>query len=245
MTKLPIAICLFTSTKGHFGHSTYADTLRHLDRQIPLSQFGARYAHIKVTPGQEDVGIAMELALMERDFGVDATVGDWSRGASHQQAYLLDQRKASQSRVVQSQPYVMLLEDDSTLSPAKGELADYLARMMGALDREPDLVSTRLVRRCDWDGGIPTIGPVTSTFFSPNFDMQPSILRSRDFMLAHKVIEDNWGQLSHLQCELVLRIALDTLSRSPNRHMVWHPDEIESHHLGTPDYPALKAALNL
>lgn len=245
MTKLPICLTLFTSTKPHFGHSTWEATLRHLDRQIPLSQFGARYAHVKVSPDQKDVGFVMEMDLIHRGFFVDTTVGDWSRGMSHQNAYLLDQRKASQSRVVQDQPFMLLLEDDSTLSPRKGELANYLAQMMQALEQEYSLVSTRLVRRCDWDGGIPTIGPVTSIFFSPNFDFQPAVLRSRDFLFAHKVIEDNWAQLSHLQCELVMRIALDTLSRSQYRHMVWHPDEIETVHLGTPDYPALKASLNL
>lgn len=245
MTKLPIAICLFTSTKGHFGHSTLEATLRHLDRQIPLSQFGGLYAHIKVTPGEEAVADAMLNELCLYGFVVEQTVGAWSRGTSHGQEYLKDQRKASQSRVVQSQPYTLLLEDDSTMSPAKGDLITLLSQMVTSLEIDHNLVSTRFIRACDWYGGVPTIGPVGDTFYSPNHDMQPGIVRSRDYLIAHKIIEDNWAQLSHLQCELVMRIALDTLSRSPNRHMVWHPSKGESIHLGTPEYPALKASLNL
>lgn len=244
MTNLPISICLFTSTKGHFGHSTYLDTLRHLDRQIPLSQFGKRYAHIKVSSDQRDEGVAMELALMDRGFAVDATVGDWSRGMSHQNAYLLDQRKASQSRVLQSQPFMLLLEDDSVMECHTYSLADCLSRMVTALE-EPLIMSTRFIRRCDWDGGVPVLDKTETTFFSPHFDFQPAVIRSRDYLIANKVIEDNWESLKHLQCEMVMRMALDTMSRAPLRHLVWLPHVAESIHLGVPDYPSIKASLNL
>lgn len=245
MIKLPISLCLFTSTKGHYGSSTYGATLRHLNRQIPLSSFGALYAHVKV--GTQDAlhGEGIENDLSVQGFHVDKTVGDWQRGTSHQQGYLADQNRASQSLILQSQPYMLLVEDDSVMISHKGDLLARLGEMVDLLQRDPNLVSTRFVRRADFDGGLPILKQERDAFFSPNYDLQPSILRSRDFMLAHKLIEANWAQLGHLQCELVLRIALDTLSRSEHRHLVWMPDVAETIHLGVPDYPALKQSLNL
>lgn len=245
MTKLPIALCLFTTTKPHFGHYTYLDTLNHLARQIPLDQFGARYAHIKVTPSQEDIAVKMARELEARGFVVEQTTAAWARGTSHQLAYLGDMRKASQSPVIQSQPYILMLEDDSPFVCHQADLTTCLYRMTDALARDHNLVSTRFIRRNDWDGGVPVIRANKDHFFSQNLDFQPLVVRSRDYLLANKVIEDNWGRLSHLQCELVMRIAFDTLSRSTERHMVWLPDYAETYHLGNPDYPTLRQTLNL
>lgn len=228
-------------------------TLRHLDRQIPLSVFGSLYAHLKADPVPPPVGLENPGTLAEsiandlsvRGFYVDTTVGDWQRGMSMQNAYLIDQRKASQSSAIQGQPYMLLLEDDGTMSPKVDNLTKVLARMIDFLESSPDAVSARFLRRCDYDGGVPMDNVQGDHFFSRNVDFQPMLLRSRDFFLAHKVIEDNWAQLSHLQCELVMRLALDTFSRGSDRHMVWLPDYAETIHLGTPDYSALKASLNL
>lgn len=245
MTKLPIAVCLFTSTKGHFGAHTTNDTLNHLNRQIPLSTFGALYAHVKVDPDKLALGDEIVANLRARGFTVEQTIGSWSRGTSHGQAYLGDMAKASQSPVVQSQPFMLLAEDDSTLNPNACDLLTLLSRMTNMLESNHDLVSTRLIRRTDWDGGVPIIRADKDIWYSDNFDFQPAILRSRDYLIANKVIQDNWAQLSHLQCELVMRIALDTLSRAKERHAVFLPDYAETYHLGTPDYLKTKALLNL
>lgn len=245
MTKLPIALCLFTTTKPHFGHYTYLDTLNYLARQIPLDQFGARYAHIKVTPGQEVIAAEMVRELEARGFVVEQTVAAWSRGTSHQVGYLADMRKASQSPVIQSQPYMLLQEDDSPFTCHLGHLDTCLYGMTKALASNHNLVSTRFIRRCDWDGGVPVIRKAGDHFFSPNLDFQPMIVRSRDYLLANKVIEDHWSELGHLQCELVMRIAFDTLTRATERHMVWLPEYAETYHLGTPDYSALRQSLRL
>lgn len=223
----------------------YLDTINYLDRQIPLSSFGTLYAHIKITPGEEDIGAQIESNLMSRGFRVEKTLGEWKRGQSHGHAYLADMNRASQSPVIQSQPYMLLLEDDSLFTCHGDDLVLCLSRMTDALARDPELVSTRFLRRNDWDGGVPVIRAAKDHFFSPNLDFQPAILRSRDYLIANKVIEDHWDELSHLQCELIMRIAFDTLSRGPERHMVWLPDYAETYHLGSPDYPALKSSLGL
>ena len=237
MTKLPISVCLFTSTRGHYQASTCNDTLNLLARLIPLDLFGALYAHIKVTPGEEALGIKMELDLTTRGFGVDATVGGWQRGASHQQAYLIDMRKASQSRVLLSQPYMLLLEDDSPFICHGDDTVGCLIRMVRMLEQDPNLVSTRFIRRGDYDGGVPHLHDEADHFYSPHFDFQPAILRSRDYFLANKVLEAYWGQVSAMQCEMAMRMALDNLTRDPSRaHLVWKPDYAETYHLGIPNH---------
>ena len=82
---LPITLALFTTTKGHFGRRTdWRVSLDHLDKQLPLSLFGAKVASLKVTPGDEERGHEMKRQLEERGFTVMAQVGEWVRGSSHQ-----------------------------------------------------------------------------------------------------------------------------------------------------------------
>lgn len=241
---LPISLCLFTSTKGHFGCRTlYRATLDYLDRQIPLSEFGCRYGHIKVSPGDEVVADEIESNLRARDFVVERTVGSWSRGTSHQQAYLGDISTASRNRALQCHPFVLIQEDDSIMQCEQDGLPRCLHRMTKFLD-DPEVVSTRFLRAGDMNTS-PVISLEADHFYSPDYNLQPSILRSRDFHSANLIIEKNWSQLGHLQCELVLRIALDQLSRSVRRHVVWHPDYAATVHLGVPDYDKVAAAHNL
>lgn len=233
-----------TSTKGHYQvRDMYAWTLTSIDRQIPLSQFGGLYAHVKVSTGDEKIGEQMEAILKSKGFTVELTPGDWSRGTSHQQAYLIDLRRASMHPVVQGQPYVLIQEDDSTMDVHGGDLAQVLHRMVRFLDN-PDVVSTRFLRRGDLCTS-PIIKQEADLFYSPHYNLQPSILRSRDFYIANRFIEINWAQLSHLQCELILRIALNQLTRSKLAHIAWLPDYAESHHLGVPDYLNVRKTLNL
>lgn len=244
MTKLPIAICLFTSTKGHFGHSTYGATLDHLNRRLPLGSFGALYAHVKVSPGEETLGDEIAADLKTRGFTVEQTVAGWVRGMSHQNEYLLDQRKASQSIVLHSQPYMLLLEDDSIMV-SDTPLEQVLARMVGFLESSPDISSARFIRESDFNGGVPILKQDIDHFYSPNLDYQPAVLRTRDYFIANMVIEESWARASQMQCEMVTRLAFNKLSRSPLNHIAWLPSYAHTIHLGVQEYPQLKVSLGL
>jgi hypothetical protein len=245
MNKLPISLVLMTSTKGHYGvRDMYAWTLTSIDRQIPLDQFGCLYAHIKASTGDEEVTAKMEANLKALGFIVEVTKGDWSRGTSHQQAYLEDLRRASVHPAVQSQPYILLNEDDSTMDVHGGDLVHVLHRMITFLHVNPDIVSTRFLRRGDFCTS-PILEQEADYFYSPHYNLQPSILRSRDFFIANRLIEAGWSQISHLQCELILRLALNQLTRSEFAHIVWLPDYAETIHLGVPDHENVRKTLNL
>lgn len=245
MNKLPISICFFTSTKGHFKESTYAATLDHLNHQIPLSEFGALYCHIKISPGEEILGSKMEEDLKRRGFAVETTIAPWTRGTEHQVEYLKDMRKASKSPVLNSQPYMLLLEDDSIMVTEKVKLVSVLSDMVQFLQSNQDIVSTRFIRKSDFDGGVPVLLKESNHFYSPYFDFQPAILRFRDFFLANKVLEDNWASVVKTQCEMAMRLALNSLSRSKLNHIVWLPEHAHTVHLGVPNYLEIKKQYNL
>lgn len=77
MTPIPVTICLFTSSQGHFKVRTrYLETLESLAGQIPLSQFVKLIAHIKVSPGDESFASEMRGNLTSRGFRVIETTGD-------------------------------------------------------------------------------------------------------------------------------------------------------------------------
>ncbi len=247
---LPIALCLFTSTKGHFGHrDVYRTTLNHLDRQVPLNTFGARVAHIKVGSSVEEQAIAtvMEADLEGYGFEVITTVADWSRGQSHQLAYMEDVVRVSKHPSVTRQPYMLWLEDDSTITPHECSAEDLLLRSCQMLADDNELTSVRLLRAGDLSTSpmVDEVGADARFFHSPHFNFQPALLRSRDFYLGARLVEANPEGAATIQCEMLWRMVLTIFSRSPRQHRVYHPSFAETIHLGTPDYPALKVSLNL
>ncbi len=247
---LPISLCFWTSTKGHFGHrDVWRATLAHLDRQIPLRTFGALIAHVKVTPGEETLGAEMCKDLCKLGFETIATVADWSRGQSHQMAYMQDVVKLSKESAVYTQPYMLWLEDDQTITPHACSAEDLLLRSCRMLALDNELTSVRLLRASDLSTS-PMVTEDSTThdsrwFHSPHFNFQPALLRSRDFYLGARLVEANPEGAATIQCEMLWRMVLTIFSRSPRQHRVYHPSFAETIHLGTPDYPALKVSLNL
>ena len=243
--SIPISLLLFTSTKGHFGfRDIYLTTLALLDRQIPLSQFSVKVAHIKISPGEEATAEEMKERLTEFGFQVIVAIAPWSRGTSHGNEYMQDVIRVSKMTQVYTSPYVMWLEDDSPVVCHKAPLERVLARMIGAIESSPDALSSRFIRRGDYVGGVPSLLTEDDHFFSPFTDFQPAVWRARDFYLAAKTIEDNWDRVQGIQCEALWRMVTDPLSRaSVKRHWVWLPDYAETIHLGCPEYPTLKQNL--
>lgn len=248
MTPLPITFCLFTSSKGHFGFKDiYRTTLDHWDRQIPLSTFGQRVAHLKVTPGDEAIAEQMVVDLTDRGFNVLQTTASWTRGLSHGANYLGDMVKVSKAPIVYTQPYFLLVEDDTPLVAAGASLEDILLRGCQLLAENHELVSVRTIRRGDYEGGVPQLGEAEGgrAFYSPHTDYQTPLLRSIDFYRLCMLLEANPQACQTVQCEQLWAIILSTFSRAERRHLVWKPDRIEALHLGVPDYLTFRAQLNL
>jgi hypothetical protein len=239
--SIPISFLLFTSTKGHYDFKDiYLTTLSHYDRQVPLSQFAVKVAHIKVTPGEEGIAKMMEDNLVARGFKVLTTTAAWTRGANHGQEYMKDVIKVSKEPSIHRCPHVMWVEDDTILLCHKDPLDRVLSRMTHAIDSSPDHLSARFIWRSAYEGGVPSLQTNADSFYSPFTDFQPALWRARDFYLAAKTMEDNWDRVHGMHCEALWRAVTDPLSRSTLKHLVWLPDYAEPIHLGCPEYPDLK-----
>lgn len=245
MRHVPVSLLYYTSTKQHYGFKdVYLTTLADIDRQLPLISFNRLVAHIKVSTGEQDLGATMKAELESRGFDVLTTVADWSRGLSHTNGYMRDVLKVSRHSPIHDSPYVLWAEDDQTMTCHKTSLEAVLARMISLIEASPDTLSARFVRATDMHD-TPVLKDCGDHFYCPWFNFQPNLMRSRDFHLAAKVIEDQFDRLSHIHCESLWAMVLAGFSRSDLKHIVFHPDYCESIHLGLPEYPQIKAALGL
>ena len=243
--RLPISLCLFSSTKGHHGRKTdWRITLDHWNKQVPLSLFNL-VAHLKVSPDEEGLGNEMESDLRGRGFHVIKTVGDWKRGLSHGESYLGDQIIVSKDPAIYKCPYFLLVEDDSPVVCNQGTLEDLLLKSCDMLAANHELVTVRTIRRGDYEGGVPQITPDEDPryFWSPNTDFQPMILRSLDFYRLGVILEANPEYCRQVQCEALWAAILRGFSRSEKRHLVWKPSFAETIHIGVAE-PEHSAALN-
>ncbi len=245
VSKLPISVVLYACTRGHYGRTTdYRLTLDYWDRQLPLSTFGQRIAHVKVTDGGEATAADMVADLESRGFVVITSTGNWTRGLSMGGAYLGDVVTVTRHNhpTICAQPFYLHLEDDSPVAPHTLSLEDWLLQSCQMLSNDHELVTVRVRRRCDDRG--PESAPQTDPrfFWSSDVNLQPILMRSIDAYRLGMILEANPQLCQTVQCERLIRIVLDSFSRSPRRHLVWECDEVETVHLGIPQ-PQYEAAL--
>lgn len=246
MSKLPITLLLFLTSRGHFGSRTlYRSALLHLDRQIPLASFGTLYAHIKVAPGEEAAAELIQADLKQRGFIVETATAPWVRGQVHFEEYLKDQVKVSKDPRIYGNPYVWMCDDDSPIVTHKDPLLKVLYRMTSLIESSPDVLSSRFLRREDRNPGLDVGEMEPDLFYCRDFNFQLPLLRARDYHRACKVIEDNWGVAKQMHIEAVWREVLAPFSRSDRKHAVWLPDYAETKHIGVADYQKVCSELNL
>lgn len=243
--NIPISILFFTSTKQHYGHKdVYSVTLKHFDNQLPLCNFPVKIAHIKVTPGDEVLAESMEKELVNFGFKVITTTAGWQRGTSHQIGYMGDVVKMSKELSIYKNNHILWLEDDSLMVSHKLPLSGILQRMVQLVDSSPEILTTRFLRRGDFSTS-PILKSEELYFYSPHFNFQPAIMRSRDFYQACRVLEANPQAAQTVQCEMLWRLILAPMSPIEHKHIVWFPDYAETIHTGVPDYLKIKEELGL
>ena len=241
--NIPISIIFMTSTKGHFGCKTlYIDTLNHFAKQIPLSSFSVKIAHIKVSEGDDLVFESMKNDLEIRGFKVIHTVSNWVRGQSHQNEYMRDLIRLSKEKELYKNQHVLWMEDDSTMTCHKTHLDECLGEMVKLVEESPDTLSARFLRASDL-ASSPIIKMEKDYFWSPHFNFQPSIMRTRDFRFVCICMERNFDQFLNIQCEALWAGLLAPLSHSQHKHIVWHPDYAETIHLGVSNFEEVRKTI--
>lgn len=149
MNTNEISYCLFTSTRGHFNIKTrYKQTVDSMLTQVPANIWSKLIAHVKISPGEDNIFNEMKEFLETKGFEVIGTVGEWRHGNdgkdnSHQVQYILDQNKIL-SLIKTS--YFFFSEDDWVCNVKNKELSYWLNFSQKLLLDNPDLMQVRIPR---------------------------------------------------------------------------------------------------
>lgn len=244
MTPLPITLCLYTSTKGHFGQfDLYKRTVTDLFNQVPANTFGGRGAHIKESVTRKlGEPNAKEMAewLSQRNVCPSVTTEDWSHGAQHQSGYLKDMKTLTASVGTE---YLLHMEDDFLLRTKSYNVIHWLARAITLLD-DPDVIQVRIARWANERERINGLrakhgidsrtedGDNPDHFRATDWSNNPFIVRTRDMQIALLLMERN-PHAFPAHAEHGIAAAMKYLSRSAVPIAVFDPSLIYCRHIGT------------
>jgi hypothetical protein len=199
MNKNDITYCLFSSTKGHWGiRDRYKATVENMLSQIPADVWSRMIAHIKITPGEEDIFHEMETYLRLKGFEVIGTTGNWQHSDnSHQVEYLKDMIKIT--NFVKTN-YLFFAEDDFLIKCDNKELSYWISEAQRMLIQHPDFLQFRIPRfgneferinllkkkhnidtRAEWMNH--------NYFCHSDFSNNPHLVRTRDFRAALTLVK--------------------------------------------------------
>lgn len=250
MQRLPITLLLFLTTKGYGGCNTiYQTMLDGWKTQIPLEAFGMRYAHLKITPGDEAIAEAITTDLRRRGFIVESATASWQRGQDHFNNYLSDQIKVSKDVRIYDNPLVLWIDHDYVPVCHVDSLPMVLNRMCQLVQSSPEILTSRFLREQDENALAPdrtvAIDSENNLAWSKHVNWQPIVMRSTHYHLVCKIIEDNWSVATKMHGEALWREVMAPFSRSDRKHAVWLPGYAQVANLGVPDYLAVAKRFNL
>jgi hypothetical protein len=242
MNKIPITVCLYTSTKGHFGRTDcYQRTVRRLFSIFPPVDWDALLANIKVgdeNNQNQDRDIAMWLT--ECGFSVEGYPGIWSHGNdSHQNEYLADMKRMM-NRV--RTPYFLHLEDDMLIHVYQKQFDYWLSEAVDFLETDPNLMQVRIPRynneaerilalkakhgidgKAEWSKG-------EEFFYHNDWSNNPFVARTRDFRAALQIVSKT-NLPKHT--EHGVGFAMKMLSNVELPFACFNPENLRVCHIGT------------
>lgn len=254
MHSIPLNLCVFDSTKGHFDRTEiYRDTINSLGNQIPLVMFANRYVHIKVDPNREDETKRLDEVVdfySSKGFSTIISYGSWHHFSdSHQKSYCADLIKMYSSIVEQKIPYTLHLESDWKFFPRDQSLVDHLERGMRYLDVSPTILSVRVPRFCNeldrleglkkkHNMDVWTAPEERQSFagrfyrHNDNISLNPNIFRTRDLWAATRTLELNFNRFG-FHAEMGFTHCLRWLSPDKLPYSIYNPSEFNCLHIGT------------
>lgn len=253
MTPLPLNLCVFDTTKGHFGVTTiYQRTISSLATQIPLSLFANRYVHIKVNAQRSDeVATLGEMQTYYRAHGFEVHVSEGAfkhHDISHQAQYCLDAVKMFTKIAEQRVQYSLWLESDFEFYSRETELVDHFALGMRYLDavngvlcaRFPRYVNEpyRLNKLREKHGMDVTASNETDPRFArfvrhnDNLSCNPFIARTRDLYAATRMLDLEFARFGH-HIEHGFTHCLRWLSPDKLPYSIYDPSSVNVLHIGT------------
>lgn len=236
---IPVTFALMTTTKGHFDIKTrWRETIESFGKDNGINFFEEKVAHIKITPGDEELASEMANELISKGFLVLTTQGQWKHGdTSHQENYLQDIYKVSNFCKT---PYIFIVEDDWKIKFNEFTNKYWYARAYYLLSDNPDLMQVRIARYTNEYERINNLkkkhnldrsaSEVDEEFFLHNdYSANPSFYRTRDIRNAvaltlrtnlPKHVEHGVGEILRL------------LGEPGKQFACLNPDEIRIGHIG-------------
>jgi hypothetical protein len=246
MKKIPLTVALFTSAKGHWGvKDRYLETIRDLDRQIPLNYFSSLIANVKQEPINEGYN-RINHNLDKYGFEIFNSYGRWDHGEqSHQDGYLSDINFIYNQPSVLKVPYVLHLEDDWQFHCYEDDLVYWIDQAISVLEEYPNIAQVRFprfsneferIKALRQKHGINSfVAELNNEMFLHNdFSLNPSIFRSRDMMTAINLLNKN-QQTWQRHVEHGLGAALKYLYDVNQLPFVClNPNKVKVRHIGSP-----------
>ena len=245
---LNLNLIFFTSTKGHFGHKDiYKHTLNDLATKIDPKLLDKKVAHIKISPGEEDLAVEMRAFLYQWGFNeVLSTVADWSHNANHGEEYTKDITKTLDFlSTYGAAEYTLWMEDDYVFQ-YKNSLFKLKDPFQMAINSLKDDLGNMVVR-FNLDKPSPNaIEKVNCcvnrqkenyTQWGPTVTFQPTIYRTKDLWWAYCIfIKNNWEKLKNVHIELRSGYSLFPLTNKKEPFLEFDYDIARSVHIGVKNY---------
>lgn len=236
MNKLPISLCIFSSTRGHHGRTDlHKETLNRLDIQVPISYFGQAIAHIKALPESADL-----MGKMIEDFkfykvDVELSGGYWKHfDSTHNTEYLKDIIKMSE---LLTQPYTLFLEDDWVFIQKDLSILELFCKAISLLESDKDILSVRFPRNMDDNNHVHGVEE-PGTIFNKNgyiYSFNPHICRTNDLYRISSIVKNNFKELS-FHCEHGFTRAASLVSRKTHPFYAFKPEIVQAYHIGEPPF---------
>lgn len=254
--KLPLNLIFFTSTKGHFGHKDiYKHTLNNLAQKINPSLIPKKVAHIKISPGEENVATEMRAFLYQWGFNnVLESTADWSHNQNHGEEYTKDITKTLDFLAQNSpQEYSLWMEDDYVFNIKKDflKLEDLFGMGINALkDDLRNMVVRFNLNRAEKDKVEKVHCYINrqknnATQWGATVTFQPCLYNMRSLWWSYCVfIKNNWEQLKNMHIELRSGYSLLPLTNIEEPFLEFDYNIVNSVHIGTKDYKEILEKYN-
>lgn len=239
-----ITLCLYTSTKGHFGRKDiYQKTVNSLLAQFPAERWGRMIASIKYDDASYEQCSCMATWLQDKGFLVISDKGEWKHGdSSHQLGYLGDMARINDC--VQTE-YLAHFEDDFLIKSLDDSLNDWPEKATAILKNYQNIIQVRVPRYSNEEqringlmarhgiNGFAYPHDGGEFIWSNDWSNNPYVARTRDLRAALTFIS---GTNLPRHSEAGLGKAMSLLSWSGRcPYVFFDPLKIRCGHLGTPE----------
>ncbi len=190
-----LTLCLYSTTKGHWDiKNRYLETIKDLNNYE--LNFAEKIAHIKITPGDEDLANQMEKDFVEYGFRVLKTVGEWKHfHGSHS----IEQLKDIFTVYLEVKTdFIFHLEDDWLIRPLNDNFQAYLEQAMNLIQNNPNILQVRIPRHPNEFEHYKTIEKVDD-----NFNRQKEVYSLNPHVVFKKTLEIFLASIYHQQKQII------------------------------------------